>query len=431
MVAQYKALSERLYTAMAARSITKNALKCYIFYMFFGSNKVTINTDKEKIEETLSRGVDRIVDGEKLREKMNAGKQLRVKLGIDPTSQDIHLGRATQLLKLRDFQELGHTIILIIGDATGVIGDTSDKESERPMLSREEVNTNAEKYFEQAGKILDMRKVEKAYNSTWLDKLTFSEIGKQADAFSVADFIARENIKKRLDEVKRVSLRETLYPLMQGYDSVEVKADVEIGGSDQWFNLLAGRTLQETYGQQPQSVITNMLIAGLDGRKMSSSWGNTIALNAKPNDMYGKVMSLNDTLMKEYFVTCTRVPLQEVESILSGDPKSAKMRLAKEIVSFYHGKEKADNAEQDFEKTFKGGGISEDAKEVTVKKGEKLSDVLLREKIIGSKNEFRRLVSEGAIMNMTENKKVGTIEETIEKKSEFRVGKRRFIRLRI
>lgn len=399
--------------------------------MFFGRSKPTIDTNEAKIKEALSRGVDRIVDEDKLKEKMKAGKQLRVKLGIDPTSPDIHLGRATQLLKLRDFQELGHKIILIVGDATGVIGDTSDKESERPMLSRAEVSKNAEKYFEQAGKVLDLGNVEKVYNSKWLDALTFAEIGKQANAFSIADFIARENIKKRLDEGKRVSLRETLYPLMQGYDSVEVRADVEIGGTDQWFNLLAGRTLQELYGQEPQSVITNTLISGLDGRKMSSSWGNTIVLTAEPNDMYGKVMSLNDELMKEYFVTCTRVPIPEIGKIISGDPKHAKMRLAREIVTFYYGKEKADSAEQNFENTFKKGGVSSDAEEVIAASGTPLSEVLLEANVVDSKNELRRLVAGGAVTNMDTGKKVGDMHEPISSDTTLKVGKRRFVKVRI
>jgi tyrosyl-tRNA synthetase len=206
------------------------------------TKETTISTDVGAIDELLSRGVTEVIVKEKLREKLLSGKRLRVKLGIDPTSPNLHIGRAVPLLKLRDFQELGHQIVLIVGDFTAVIGDTSDKESERPMLAREVIEKNKESYLEQAGKILDLDKVEFRYNSEWLEKLDYRQIGEHADCFSVADFIARENIAKRLTEGKRVSLREILYPLMQGYDSVAIEADVELGGTDQRFNLLAGRT---------------------------------------------------------------------------------------------------------------------------------------------------------------------------------------------
>lgn len=196
---------------------------------------------------------------------------------------------------------LGHNIILILGDFTGVIGDTSDKDSERPMLKNEQVKKNMESYIQQAGKIINLDECEIHYNSEWLGKLSYNELCEQADVFSLSDFISRENIKKRLDAGKRVSLRELLYPLMQGYDSVAIKADVEIGGTDQRFNLLAGRELQRHYGQEPQDIITNPLIEGLDGRKMSSSWGNTVNLFDSPNDMYGKIMSLKDEFIIKYF----------------------------------------------------------------------------------------------------------------------------------
>lgn len=384
--------------------------------------------DTQKIDELLARGVEAIVHKETLGEMLCSGKQLRIKLGIDPTSPHIHLGRATQLLKLRDFQELGHQIVFIVGDATGVIGDTSDKEAERPMLGRGDVQRNAEKYFEQAALIIDLEKAEKHYNGTWLDKLTYAEIGKQADAFSVADFIARENIAKRLKEGKRVSLRETLYPLMQGYDSVAVKADVEIGGSDQWFNLLAGRTLQEIYGQAPQQIMANKLIRGLDGRKMSSSWGNVITIESEAGDMYGKVMSLHDDLVEEYFINCTRVPMEEVASILkAGDPKGAKMRLAREIVTLFHGAETAEYAEESFTKTFSGGGVPEDAPKVTVSSNDMLGDILLKHDIVASNNELRRLLAEGAVENMTTGEKLSDIKMTFSVNAQIRVGKRRFI----
>lgn len=389
-------------------------------------------TDTQKIEELLTRGVEALAHKETLKEMLSRGEPLRVKLGIDPTSPHIHLGRATQLLKLRDFQELGHQIVFIVGDATGVIGDTSDKEAERPMLSRETVAENEKKYFEQAAMVIDIEKAEKHHNSAWLDTLTYAEIGKQADAFSVADFIARDNIAKRLKEGKRISLRETLYPLMQGYDSVAVKADVEIGGTDQWFNLLAGRTLQELYGQKPQQIMVNKLIRGLDGRKMSSSWGNIIAIESGADDMYGKIMSLHDDLLEEYFVSCTRVPMEEVASTLkAGDPKAAKMRLAREIVALFRGHEAAEQAEHSFIETFSGKGMPSDAPDVIVSSNDTLGDILLKNNIVASNNELRRLLSEGAVENITTGEKLNDIKTTFSEDVQIKVGKRRFISIHL
>src|ERR1035437_6652152 len=236
---------------------------------------------EQDIEELLTRGVSEIIGKKELEDKLHLGKPLRIKLGIDPTSPNLHLGRSIPLLKLRDFQKLGHIVVFIIGDFTGIIGDTSDQDAERPMLTKEIIDENQKTYFEQVGKIIDLSKAEFHHNSDWLEKLTYREIGEQADCFSVSDFVARENIAKRLEEGKRVSLREVLYPLMQGYDSVAIKADIELGGNDQRFNLLAGRKLQEKYGQEPQSIIMGPLIEGLDGRKMSSSWGNTINVSSE------------------------------------------------------------------------------------------------------------------------------------------------------
>ncbi len=378
-------------------------------------NKDVGSTGSLQVEELLSRGVTEIIGKEALEKKLASGQKLRIKLGIDPTSPDIHLGRTIPLLKLKDFQQLGHQIVLIIGDFTTVIGDTSDKDAERPMLSRETVDTNKKTYFEQAGKIIDLDKTELHYNSEWLEPLSYRELGEQADQFSVADFIARDNIKKRLDAGKRVSLREVLYPLMQGYDSVAIKADVEIGGTDQRFNLLAGRALQEKYKQEPQSIITNPLIDGLDGRKMSSSWGNTIIINAEANDMYGKVMSMSDSLVENYFTLCTRVPMAEVAEILKSHPKEAKMRLAFEITKIYHGEAEAQKAQENFEEAFSKGGIPEDIKTVKAGKEAQLVDILLEHGVVESKSEFTRLNKEGAIKELRDGI--------------YRIGKHRFLKI--
>lgn len=401
----------------------------------FGIKKI-IDTNPEKIEEILTRGVSEVVDKEDLRKKLLSGERLRIKLGIDPTSPNLHIGRGVLLLKLKDFQELGHKVVLIVGDTTGVIGDTSDKESERPLLAKEDVKENAKTYFAQAGKVLDISSVERHFNSEWLSKLSYNDIGEHADQFSVADFIARENIKNRLDAGKRVSLREMLYPLMQGYDSVAVKADVEIGGNDQWFNLLAGRKLQARFNQRPQNVLTTNLILGTDGRKMSSSWGNTINLVDEPSDMYGKIMSIPDALIIPYFIHCTRAPIIRVEeiegSIQSGDnPRDFKMELAREIVGLYHSDKKASKSEEIFVKTFQKGEVP-DAISVEVEKGvfkDVFRDALLEKGIIKSGNEFNRLISDGAISSTTTKKAVkqdDLVEDDI-----YKIGKKRFVKVNV
>lgn len=391
-----------------------------------------IDTDEQKIEELLTRGVEEVIHKDILKKKLLSGKQLRVKLGIDPTSANVHIGRAVPLLKLKDFQDLGHQIVFIVGDFTGVIGDTSDKESERPMLTQKEIDHNKETYYEQVAKILDIEKVEFRYNSEWLSKLTYGEIGEHADQFSVADFIARDNIRKRLTAGKRVSLREILYPLLQGYDSVAIEADVEIGGTDQRFNLLAGRVLQEHFKQEAQDIITGTLINGLDGRKMSSSWGNTINLTAEPEDMYGKVMSMDDNQIVTYFNICTRVPLVEVDEIkklLEGgeNPKDLKMKLAKEIVAMYHSKEEADNAENVFVQTFQKGGIPENVVEIS--KNPTYVESLIEASLVTSKTELRRLLDGGGIKNADTGKKYSTLPESIKESVVLKIGKRRFVRL--
>jgi tyrosyl-tRNA synthetase len=391
---------------------------------------MAVSTDREKIKELLTRGVEEVIHGEHLEEKLLSGKQLRVKLGIDPTSPHIHLGRSIPLLKLRDFQELGHQIVFIVGDFTGVIGDTSDKESERPMLSEDDIRTNKEKYFEQVGKILSMDTVEFRHNSEWLGPLGYADIGVHANQFSVADFISRDNIRRRLDEGKRVSLREVLYPLMQGYDSVAVQADVEIGGMDQKFNLLAGRALQAHYGQEPQDVVMGPLINGTDGRKMSSSWGNTITLTMESTDMYGKVMSMADSEILTYFTVCTRVPAARIEEITQvlkdgGNPRDAKMGLAYEITRMYHGSEAADQAEDMFRETFQKGVVPDMVPEIHAPYIENLIALGL----VASKTELRRLLDEGGVRDAVSGEKLTAMPDTVPAPVTLKLGKRRFVRL--
>lgn len=357
--------------------------------------------NNQKFQNILNRGVAEIIGRAELEKKLNSGQKLRVKLGIDPTSPNLHIGRSVPLLKLRDFQELGHQVVFIIGDFTGVIGDTSDKESERPMLDSETVKKNMETYVQQAGKILDLSKCEIHSNSQWLDKLRYQEICLHANIFSVNEFIARENIKKRLDAGKRVSLREMLYPLMQGYDSVAIKADVELGGTDQRFNILAGREMQRALNQEPQSIITNPLIEGLDGRKMSSSWGNTINLLDSAREMYGKIMSLKDEFIIRYFEVVTRVNLNtiaEMKETLKNEtnPRDLKMRLAREIVTMYHDQQIATEEENYFIETFSKKTLPQDIK-IFKPQNYQLINILTESGLASSKTEARRLIEQKGV----------------------------------
>jgi tyrosyl-tRNA synthetase len=389
-----------------------------------------VNTDIQKIEELLSRGVDEVIHKDDLKKKLLSGKQLRIKLGIDPTSANIHLGRSIPLLKLRDFQELGHQIVFIVGDFTGVIGDTSDKDSERPMLEYDQIEENKKTYYNQVSKILDIDKVEFRYNSEWLEKLTYREICEHANLFSVADFIARDNIKRRLDVGKRVSLREALYPLMQGYDSVAIQADVELGGTDQRFNMLAGRTIQPHFGQEAQNILMTPLINGTDGRKMSSSWGNTINLIANPSDMYGKMMSMMDSEIITYFTMCTRVPLTKIgemqKEIEEGtNPRDLKMKLAYEITRMYHGEEGAKEGEEYFVQTFQNKHVPDDVLEITPD----YTEALLREGVVSSKTELRRLLEAGGIRDAVTGEKFESLPEKVDVPTTLKIGKRRFVKL--
>ncbi len=392
---------------------------------------MSIITDEKKIDEVLSRGVEEVIDRDNLKKKLMSGKQLRIKLGIDPTSPNLHLGRSIPLLKLRDFQELGHQIVFIIGDFTGVIGDTSDKDAERPMLEQDTIETNLQSYKAQAGQILDIDKCEVRRNSEWLGKLTYAEIGRQANAFSVAEFIARDNIRKRIEAGSRVSLREMLYPLMQGYDSVAIEVDVELGGTDQRFNLLAGRKLQEEYGQTPQDILMNPIIEGTDGRKMSSSYGNTVNLTDAPNDMFGKVMRVADELMVKYFTMLTRVPLDEVAEIskslkAGGNPRDIKIKLANEVVRMYHGEKEAIDAEQYFINTFAKKQVPDDMPELTPSAAD-IVTVLMEAGFTKSTSEARRAIGDGGVK--INGEKADSIQDVVKAGDVVQKGKRFFVKI--
>lgn len=389
--------------------------------------KCYYNIIMNQIEELLTRGVEEVIDKAHLESLLKSKKKLRVKLGIDPTSPNIHIGRSVALLKLRQFQDLGHKVVLIVGDFTGIIGDTSDKESERPMMTEKQLKANMKTYEEQAFKILDKKKTEIRYNSEWLKSLGFKEIGEMADLFSLHEFEARENISKRMKAGKRVSLREVLYPLMQGYDSVGMKADIEIGGTDQRFNLLAGRTIQPLYKQKPQDILMTTLMEGTDGRKMSSSWGNVINVMDEPNDMFGKVMSIADGLIKKYFVLATRVEITEIDEIMKlTNPRDQKLVLAEKLTALYHGEKKAVIAKENFANKFgkKTGEISADF-EISKEPGNYLIvDILVEGGLAASKSEARRKIKEGAVEVDGVKIKDESAKAAINKNSLIRLGKR-------
>lgn len=411
---------------MVAHHLKKNSRRGSISLM----DKII--TDEKKIEELLTRGVEDIIVKDDLKNALLSGKQLRVKLGIDPTGGKIHIGRAIPLRKLREFQKLGHQVVLIVGDFTAQVGDASDKTEKRPMLTRAQIDENLKDYKSQISKILDISKTEFVYNNDWLSKLTFGEVTKLADSFTVQQMLSRRNFKDRFDNGTEISLREFMYPLMQGYDSVAVKADVEIGGFDQLFNLKAGRTVQELYKQPKQNIITFSMLEGTDGRKMSTSWGNMITIVDEPFDMFGKIMAVHDDLIIKYFMLCTDVSLEAIQKyeidIKHGkNPKDIKIKLALEIVKLYHSEKEASQAKKTWVETFEKKGIPEELKEIVTKEGEELGDILVREGIVSSKTDWRRLVNEGAISDKDGNT-ITNVKEKV-KNVTLKIGKKRFAKV--
>ncbi len=397
-----------------------------------------IDTDPKKIKELLGRGVAEINVRGHLEERIEKGEKLRIKFGIDPTGPDIHLGNAIPIRKLRQFQELGHQIVFLIGDFTARIGDTSDKKAIRQPMSEEEIAVNMKTYKKQLAKILDLEKTEFVYNSEWLDKLTYKEILKLQSLFTVAQMVERENFHDRFEGKKPIGLQEFSYPLMQGYDSVAIRADVEIGGTDQTFNMMAGRDIQRAYGHEPQDVITLRLLEGTDGRKMSKSYGNVIRIMDEPNDMYGKIMSMKDELMVSYFILCTDVPMEEIEELEKGlsegksSPRDAKVRLAKEIVKIYHGEGVAADAEKEFDRVFRDKELPSEIEEMKVEAGDyEILDLLVKTKLAPSKAEAKRLIMQGGIKVDGKEEKDWRRIIKIEKGKRIilKAGKRKFIQV--
>lgn len=382
-------------------------------------------TDEKRIDDILNIGTKDIFVKEHLKNRLMSGKVLRVKFGIDPTGPKIHLGRAIPLRKLRQFQDLGHKVVLIVGDFTATIGDPSDKLEKRPMLTESDIKKNMKDYKNQLGKIIDLRKAEFVYNSKWLKKLGFREISKLAESFTVQQMSGRRNFKDRLDKEEEVSLREFLYPLMQGYDSVAVKSDIEIGGFDQLFNLKAGRIIQKHYDMPEQDVLTIEMLEGTDGRKMSTSWGNVITIVDEPNDMFGKIMSVKDELIEKYFKLCT-----DVSDIPKNEnPRDNKIILGYEIVKIYHGEKKAKEAQENFINTFQKKEIPDEMDEIKTVEGEMLVDVLVSENILDSKSEWRRLVEQNAIHDLENDTRITDVNFKLEKNLTLKIGKKKFIKI--
>ncbi len=390
--------------------------------------------EQDKIEELLTRGTQDIFVQEHLKKALSSGRKLRIKLGIDPTGPAIHLGRAVVLRKLKEFQDLGHQVVLIIGDFTARIGDPSDKLEKRPMLTQEQIQKNLKGYLEQVGKIIDLSKTEVRYNSQWLEPLSIPELGQLMECFTVQQMVKRRNFKKRIDKGEDVFMVEFLYPAFQGYDSVAVRADVEIGGFDQLFNLKAGRTVQKKYGQEPQDIMTVTMLEGTDGRKMSSSWGNVISILDGESEMFKKVMEVNDNLITKYFTLCTGVSINEIAKteadLKSGiNPRDVKMKLAHEIVKIYHGEKNADKAEQNFINTFQKGEIPQEIEEVKARNGEALGDVLVKNKILSSKSEWRRLVEGKGVHDLEANKTIDDPNFKISENTALKIGKKKFVKI--
>ena len=391
--------------------------------------------------ELISRGAEEIIPEEELKGKLikslESGIQLNIKLGCDPSRPDLHVGHGVVLRKLRHFQKLGHQAILVIGDFTAMIGDPSGRNKTRPQLTLEEAKANAESYIEQAGQILDVKKLRIAYNSTWLNAMVFSDVIRLTSHYTVARMLERDDFTKRYQSQIPISIHEFIYPLAQGMDSVELKADVELGGTDQKFNLLVGRDLQREYNQVPQSIITLPLLEGTDGiEKMSKSYGNHIGLTDSPEDMYGKSMSISDEMIEKYFVLAADADEDTVSKIQKQlqdpyqNPRDMKRELARAIVSLYHGSDAAQTAEQYFDRVVVNKDIPDEMDEFELIADISLIDLIAAEGLTKSKGDARRMVKQGAVR--IEGEKVFNMNHVLLKGNEvvIKVGKRRFLRVK-
>jgi tyrosyl-tRNA synthetase len=380
-------------------------------------------TPQESLKK-IARGTTEIISLADLEAKLKEGRPLVIKAGFDPTAPDIHLGHTVLLRKMKQFQDLGHKIVFLIGDFTAQVGDPTGRNELRKKMSMAEIEKNALTYKTQVFKILDPQKTEVVFNSQWLNKLKPQDLLELSAHLTVAQMLARADFKKRFESAKEISLLEFIYPLLQGYDSVHLKADVELGGNDQKFNLLMGRQLQEAYGQKPQVVLMTPLLEGTDGvNKMSKSLGNTIGINDEPNEIFGKIMSISDDLMLRYYEILTEADLGAVKKM---HPKEAKLQLAQTIVEMFHPANAGIKAREHFENTFSQHQIPENIPEFRIASGQKLVDILVLRNIVASKNEGRRLIKEKAV---THEGNAVNDENWALKPGVLKIGKRRFLKL--
>jgi tyrosyl-tRNA synthetase len=385
--------------------------------------------------EILGRGAAELIGEDGLREKLASGRPLRVKAGFDPTAADLHLGHTVVMRKLRQFQELGHTVLFLIGDFTARIGDPSGRSDTRPTLDDDAIAANAATYQEQAFKILDRSATEVVWNSTWMDAMSAADLIRLAGEYTVARMIERDDFNKRYTSQQPISIHEFLYPLVQGYDSVELEADVELGGTDQKFNLLVGRELQRSRGQAPQAVLTMPLLEGLDGvQKMSKSLGNAVGITEPPGEMYGKLMSVSDDLMLRYYELLSGLDAAGVAAVRTGatHPMAAKKALAGELVARYHGEEAAQAAAEEFARRFQKGGLPDEVPEyVWDGEGESVwvCRLLQAAGLVKSNGEARRLIAQGAVR--MDGARVEDPDFQVETSGNplFQVGKRRIVRV--
>ncbi|MFI5240288.1 MAG: tyrosine--tRNA ligase [Candidatus Saccharimonadia bacterium] len=386
-----------------------------------------------KIDEL--RGVEQIIPLEDFRKLLESKKKLRVKLGVDPSRPDIHLGHTIPLRIMKKFQDAGHTVIFLIGDATGQIGDPSGRNITRPVLTNQEIQANAKTYLDQLSKVLDIKKAEIRFNSEWHGKLDLTGMLKIASHFTVAQLVEREDFKNRLTEGNELALHELFYPVMQAYDSVMLNADIELGGSDQTFNVLAGRSLQKKMGQVPQCVIITKLLVGLDGtNKMSKSLDNYVSLVDTPLDMYGKIMSLRDDLIAPYYELCTEIELSVITELVKtfaegANPRDAKASLAREIVSIYHGPDQALAAESQWNATFRDKSGPAESQIISITYDHSpLIEYLVSQKLIASRSDVRRLLSQKGIK--INNQVVSSEDEILKDGDVLSIGKTRFYLLK-
>jgi len=396
-------------------------------------------TAAEQMTE-IRRGAEEILVEEELVERLESGRPLRVKAGFDPTAPDLHLGHTVLINKMRQFQELGHEVIFLIGDFTGMIGDPSGRNATRPPLTEEQIVENAATYKEQIFKILDSERTRIAFNSEWMDQFSGADLIRLAARHTVARMLERDDFRKRIEANKSIAIHEFLYPLVQGYDSVALEADVELGGTDQKFNLLVGRQLQQAYGQRPQVVLTTPLLEGLDGvTKMSKSLGNYVGITDAPEEMFGKLMSVSDELMWRYFELLSFRTTAEIAALRQQaadgmNPRDIKFLLAGELVARFHGSAQADNAKDSFIKRFKHKEIPDDVSEVTVRAaGGRLGIAnLLREaRLVASNGEAFRMIKQGAVRIDGERVEDRDLEIAAGTIHDYQVGKRKFARVSV